>query len=117
MLNTPAMSAFGNCIAPGLAGELHRGDRVHRHAGGADRMALRLQPAGRIDRQPSVLRRPAFQHRARALARRGQAHRLVFQQFGDGEAVMRFNERQFVQLHVRRIQRAPPGLRRTLEPR
>ena len=75
-------------------------------------MALRLQPAGRIDRQPAVLRRPTLQHRARTLAWRGQAHRLVFQQFGDGEAVVRFDERQVVQLHVRRVQRPPPRLAR-----
>ena len=117
MLNTPRDVRLRQLHAPALAGELHRGDRVHRHAGGADRMALRLQSARRIDRQPAILRGPAFQHRARALARRGQTHRLVFQQFGDGEAVVRFNERQFVQLHVRRVQCPLPRLRRALEPR
>jgi hypothetical protein len=40
---------------------------MHGDAGGADRMALCLQPAGGIDRQLAVLLRPAFLDRTRAL--------------------------------------------------
>src|ERR1044071_1008915 len=44
----------------GLAHELHRAERVHGHAGGADRMAIRFQPAGGVHRQPTVLLSPAL---------------------------------------------------------
>src|SRR5262249_30089296 len=71
-----------------FAGELHCGHHMHGNAGGADRMALGLQAAGRIDRQLAVLRRPAFQDRARTLPLRRQAHRFIFDQLGDGEAVV-----------------------------
>src|SRR5262245_56100658 len=39
----------------GSFGELHGAERVHGDTGGADRMALGLEPAGRIDRQLAVL--------------------------------------------------------------
>ena len=35
--------------------------------------------------------------RARALALRGEAHRLIFDQLGDGEAVMRLDQREVVE--------------------
>src|ERR1700728_656362 len=50
----------------GGAGELHRCERVHRYAGGADRVTLGFQSAGRIDRQRAVLGDEAFGDDARA---------------------------------------------------
>ena len=94
----------------GRAGKLHGAERVHRHAGRADRMALGLQPAGRIDRQLAVLLRPAFLDRARALPFRHEPHRLVFDQFGDGEAVVRLDERQIAERDAGVGERALPGL-------
>ena len=78
-------------------------------------MALRLQPAGRIDRQPAVLLRDALGNRARALPFRHQPHRLVFDQFGDGEAVMRLDEGQIVERDAGLRQRLFPGQRAALE--
>src|SRR5207237_10159981 len=39
----------------GGPGELHRRKRVHRPAGRPDRVALRLEPAGRLAREPAGL--------------------------------------------------------------
>src|SRR5256885_13816429 len=39
----------------GAAHELHRRKRMHRDACRADRVALRLEPARRIDREPAIL--------------------------------------------------------------
>ena len=110
MLKMPASFASLNLDVAGAAGELHGAKRVHRDAGGADRMALRLQPAGRIDRQLAVLLRPAFLDRARALPFRRQPHRLVFDQLGDGEAVMGLDQRQVAERNPGVGQRALPGL-------
>ena len=73
-------------------------------------MALRFQAARRIDRQAPALRRLAFERDAPALAARRQAHRLVFDQLGDGEAVMRFDEGEIVERHAGLRQRARPRL-------
>src|SRR6266702_6034592 len=43
-----------------LAGELHRAHHMHGDTGRADRMALRFQAAGRVDRQLAVFLRPAL---------------------------------------------------------
>ncbi|MND06628.1 hypothetical protein D3C83_281110 [compost metagenome] len=67
---------------------------MHRHAGRADRMTLGLESAGRVDRKPPILLRPAFRDRPRALPFAGQAHRLVFDQLRNGEAVVGFDEGQ-----------------------
>ena len=53
-----------------------------------------LRPPEGLTGKPAVLRRPAFADGASPLAWRGQAHRLIFDQFGDGEAVMRLDEGQ-----------------------
>src|ERR1700694_6265408 len=50
-----------------LTQQLHGAQHMHRDAGGADRVALGLQAAGRIDRQLAVLLGPAFLGSARAL--------------------------------------------------
>src|SRR5882757_2922869 len=41
----------GHLHLASLSGQLHGGQRVHRHAGGADRVSLRLQAARHVDRQ------------------------------------------------------------------
>ena len=97
----------------GGAGKLHGAERMHRHAGRADRMALGLQPAGRIDRQLAVLLRPAFLHRARALPFRHESHRLVLDQLGDGEAVVRLDQRKVAERDAGAGERALPRLARS----
>ena len=109
MLKTPASLASWHLDAAGCAGQLHRRQHMHRDAGGADRMALRFEPARGIDRQPAVLLGPAFEDGARALALRRQPHRLVFDQLGDGEAVMGLDQIEIVEAEPRLGQRALPG--------
>ncbi len=89
---------------------------MHGNAGGPDRMALGLQPAGTIDRQPSVFLRPAIEDGLRPLANFGQAHRLIGHQFGDGEAVMHFHEGKIGKRNPGTIQRLPPCLARPFQP-
>src|SRR6202011_5312936 len=98
-----------------LTQELHRGHHMHRDAGGADRVAFCLQAAGWIDRQFAVLLRPAFLDGTGALPARRQSHRLIFDQFGDGEAVMGFDKGQIREIYAGRLQRALPGYRAALE--
>src|SRR5258708_27250149 len=74
------------------AGKLHGRHHVHADTGGADRMALGLEPARDIDWQLAVALDPALVDRPLALAGRGEAHRLVFDQFGGGEAVVALDE-------------------------
>src|SRR4029450_435471 len=88
---------------------------MHGYTGGADRMALRLQAARRIDRQAPVLSGLAFERNAPALAARRQAHRLIFDELGNGEAVMRLDEREIVECHAGLRQRARPCLLAALE--
>jgi hypothetical protein len=57
--------------------------------------------------QPSLM--------ARALALGGQPHGLVFDQFGDGEAVVGLDERKIVKRHAGLIQRLTPDLSAALE--
>ena len=71
--------------APGR--QFHRGQDMHGDTGGADRMALGLQPAGGIDRQLAVLLGPAFLM-ARAPCPASSDPWLHIDQLGDGEAVM-----------------------------
>ena len=98
-----------------LPGELHRGHHMHGDAGGADRVALGLQAAGRIDRQLAVLLGPAFLDGAKTLPLRRQAHRLIFDQFGDGEAVVGFDKGEIGKRDAGLLQRALPGHRAALE--
>ena len=88
---------------------------MHGDAGGADGVALGFQPAGAVDRQAAVALRPAFQRRAGALAFGGEAHRLVFDQLGDGEAVMHLGEGEVGQPQLGVGQGAGPSLARALE--
>src|SRR5687767_7039130 len=53
--------------APGGIAQLHGGQGVHRNAGGADRMALGLQPTRGVDRQAPVLLCPTLLNGAPAL--------------------------------------------------
>src|ERR1700726_560626 len=85
-LRVRELHAFGR-----LSSELHRRHHMHGDAGCADRMAFGLQPAGRVDRQLAVLLAPAFQDGPRPLPPRRQPHRLIFDQLGDGEAVVGFD--------------------------
>src|SRR5258708_28679399 len=48
--------------AAGRAGELHRGEHMHRNAGGADRMPLGFEATRGIDRQLAVLLGPALEN-------------------------------------------------------
>src|SRR6185437_14882652 len=95
--------------------ELHRRHDVHADAGCADRMALGLQAARDVDRQLAVALDPTLVDRPLALAGRGQAHRLVLDQLGRGEAVVAFDEREIEQVEMCLGQRLPPGERRALE--
>src|SRR5690606_16578432 len=79
-----------------FAHEPHRGERRRRDAGGADRMALGLEPARGVGRQAAGLRRLPFERDLAALATLAQPRRLIFDQFGDGEAVMRLDEGEVV---------------------
>src|SRR3546814_19971915 len=57
----------------GLTGKLHRAQHVHGDAGGADRMALGLEAAGGVDRQPAILLGPDLGDGSRALAALGES--------------------------------------------
>ena len=59
---------------------------------GAHRVALGLEAARGIYRELPVLLRPAFLDGASALPFLSEAHRFVFDQLGDGEAIMRLDE-------------------------
>src|SRR2546430_1103320 len=59
------------------AGELHCRQHMHRDAGGADRMALGLEPARWVDRKLAGLLGPALLDRARAFALGCEPHGLV----------------------------------------
>ena len=92
MLKTPPIRAFAPACRRRGAGQLHRRQHVHRDAGGADRVALGLEAARGVDRQLAVALGPALEDGALALAGRGEAHGLVLDQLGDGEAVVRLDE-------------------------
>jgi hypothetical protein len=64
------------------ARELHGRHHVHGNAGGANRVALGLEPTRDIDRQLAVALDPALVDGPLALAGRGQSHRLVLDQLG-----------------------------------
>src|SRR5258708_14181038 len=64
------------------ARELHGRHHMHADAGGADRMALGLEPARDIDRQLAVAFDPALVDGPLALAGSGESHRLVLDQLG-----------------------------------
>ena len=112
--NAAELGAFDLHVA-GAVGELHRGDGMHRHAGGADRMALGFEAAGRIDRQLAVFVDDTVLDGARALALRRKPDRLVDQEFGDGETVMHLGERHVGELDAGLLQSALPGERRAFE--
>src|SRR5262245_36755746 len=78
-------------------------------------MAFCLQATGWIHRQLSVFLSPAFLDRTRSLPLRGQAHRFVLDQLGDGEAVMGLDERQIAELKPGLRERALPSLRAPFE--
>src|SRR5712691_8033964 len=99
----------------GGAHELHRRERVHRHPGRADRMALGLEPAGRVDRQRPALLGQALGHGARAPALRHQPHRLVLDQLGDGEAVVGLDEGKIGEREAGAGECARPGLAAAFE--
>src|SRR6516165_7057638 len=84
----------------GTPGELHGGERVHRHTGRPDRMTFCLEAAGGIDGQLAGLLGEALGDRGGAAAFRHKAHGLVFDQLGDGETVVRFDEREIAERHA-----------------
>src|SRR6266851_2315027 len=95
--------------------QLHGREHMHGNAGGADGVALGLEPARRVDRELAVLFRPAFHGGARALPFGREADRLVDQEFGDGEAVMHLGETQIVELDLGIGERTLEGAFRALE--
>jgi hypothetical protein len=64
------------------ARELHGRHHVHGNAGGANRVALGLEPTRDIDRQLAVALDPALVDGPLALAGSGESHRLVLDQLG-----------------------------------
>ncbi|KAF1852476.1 hypothetical protein Lal_00037208 [Lupinus albus] len=103
------IARIGDLHVARIMGRLHGRHHVHRDTGGTDRMALGLQAARGIDRQLAILGGDAFGNHARTLAVRGQAHGFVFQQFGHGEAVVRFHQREIVEAQAGCAQRFLPG--------
>src|SRR5688572_18187689 len=69
---------------------------MQRYAGRADRVSLRLETAGRIDRQATALLGDPFADDTVSLTRSRQTHGLVLDEFGNGEAVMGLNEIEIV---------------------
>ena len=78
-------------------------------------MALGLQPAGWIDRQRAVLGDGSVGDDACALPFGREAHGFVFDQFGDGEAVVHLGERQIRKLDAGLLERALPRHRAAFE--
>ena len=88
---------------------------MHRHSGRADWMTLGFEPARGIDGQGSTLFGEPFRHSARTLPLRHQAHCLVLHQLGDGEAVVRLDEREIGEGDARACESARPGVRAAFE--
>src|SRR5262245_2960497 len=74
----------------GLSAELHGELGDHAHAGGADRMAERLETARRVDRLVTTEGRAAVLDETAAFAPCTEAEVLVVENLGDGEAVVHF---------------------------
>src|SRR5258708_10026014 len=92
------------------AAELHRGEHVHRHAGGPDRVAFGLEATGRINGKRAVLLRQSVADRTRAFAFAYEAHGFIFDEFRDREAVVGFDEREVGELDAGAPERARPWL-------
>ena len=107
MLNTPASLASATCRSPAWLHSCMALITCIGHAGCADRVALGLQAARGVDRQPAADRHRAVLDAAMALALVGQAHGFVRQQLGDGEAVVHLRERQVVDADARFLRRLP----------
>ena len=71
-------------------------------------------PDGLTGRRPSRSVQPSLTARAPSPGA-GQAHGLVFDQLGDGEAIVRLDEGQIVEPDAGLPERPPPRLRATLE--
>src|SRR5262245_16128518 len=99
----------------GTAHKLHRSERVHGHAGRADRVTFCFETAGGIHRESAVLLRPALRNRASALPFGGQPHGLVFDEFCNGEAIVRLDEGEIAKLESRLRECLLPGMRATFE--
>ena len=78
-------------------------------------MPARFQAAGEIDRQAAAARGLALPRHAPALARSGEAHGLVFDHLGHGEAVMRLDQIKIVDDDARLLLRLAPGPAHALE--
>ena len=89
--------------------QLHGGKHVHGNPRRAARMALCLQPARRVDRQEPGLFSLALQCVYGAFAGPGKPRCLVFDQYGDGETVMRPDKRKIAKLAFlnARVQASP----------
>src|SRR5258708_29431285 len=78
-------------------------------------MALGLETTRGVDRQLAVLLGPALENGARPLALAGQPHRLVFDELGGGEAIMRLDQAEIAELELGGSEGALPRQRRSLE--
>src|SRR5262249_49367842 len=78
-------------------------------------MAFCLQSTRRVHWQLAVLLSPAFHNGPSALAFSSQTHGFIFDQFRDGEAVMRLHKRQITELQSCFRKRPLPRLRTPFE--
>src|SRR5258708_17452154 len=106
----PAEPRMRQWHAARRAAELHRGERVHRYAGGSDRVAFGLQATGRINGKRAVPLRQSVADRTRAFAFGYEAHGFIFDEFRDREAVVGFDEREVGELDAGAPEPARPWL-------
>ena len=78
-------------------------------------MAARFQAAGEIDRQATAAPRLALARHAPALSGFSQAHRLIFDHFGNGEAIMRLDQIEIIEIDTGCSQRLGPDFARAFE--
>ena len=109
MLWTSAWCASGSCMSPARPASWECADHVLGHAGGADRMSLRLESAGDVDRQSAVAGGPPLLDRAASLTGFGQAEHLVDDELGDGETVVHLGEGHVGEGQLRHLQGALGG--------
>src|SRR2546430_4290035 len=99
-----------------LAAELRHELVDHAHAGGADRVPVRLETARRVHRLLAAERRTPLLDESAALAAAAEAEILVGQDLGDGEAVVHLGEVDGVGADPRLRVGLLRGAHRRLEP-
>ncbi|MNX92536.1 hypothetical protein D3C86_1246840 [compost metagenome] len=88
---------------------------MHGNAGRPDGMTFRFQSTRWVDWQASGLQRRSILDNAISFTGLRKPHGLIFDKFGNGEAVVRFNEREVVERCAGKFQRAGPGAARAFE--